>query len=159
MISLIVARARNGAIGRNGAMPWQIPEDLAFFKRETLGGAIVMGRNTWDSLPTKPLAKRLNIVVSSNPETAEVVVPSVTAAVNLARDQGYQRVYGIGGTRIYEEMLPLAQRLLISEVEVEVQDADAFFPSFDAGNWEEIDERPLRLRDPACCLRELLKRP
>lgn len=158
MISLIVARARNGAIGRDGTIPWDIPEDLKSFQRETLGGALIMGRNTWDSLPVKPLPRRFNIVVSSRPDAAEVVAPSVAAAVALARAQGYDRVYGIGGARIYEEMIPTADRLLISEVDIQVQDADTFFPHVDLGMWREINERALRLTGPRCHLREYLKR-
>ena len=65
MLTLIAARARNGAIGKDGTLPWHIPEDLKFFKRETLGGAIIMGRRTWESLPFKPLKDRLNLVVTS----------------------------------------------------------------------------------------------
>ena len=118
MISLVVGRARNGAIGRDGDIPWFLPEDLKTFQRETLGGAIIMGRATWVSLPKKPLPKRFNIVVSSQPDAAEVVVPSVAEAVKLAYAEGYHRVYGIGGFGIYSEMLPLADRLLISEVDM-----------------------------------------
>lgn len=158
MISLIVARARNGAIGRDGIMPWHLPEDLKFFQRETLGGAVIMGRNTWHSLPVRPLAERFNIVVSSDPEIAEVVVPSVPAAVDLALGQGHRRIYGIGGARIYKEMLPLARRLLISEVDIEVHDADTFFPQVDMDAWDAINEQPLRTSKPACCLHEYLRR-
>lgn len=158
MITLIVARAENGAIGRDGMIPWHLPEDLRSFQRETLGGALIMGRKTWESLPVKPLPKRLNIVVSARPETAEVVAPTVAAAIELASSQGHNRIYGIGGARIYEEMLPVANRLLISEVELEVKDADTFFPNVDLKTWYIIDERPLRLAGPKCYLREYLKR-
>lgn len=158
MITLIVARARNGAIGRDGTMPWHLPEDLKFFQRETMGGALIMGRHTWGSLPVKPLANRPNIVVSSHTEIAELVVPSVTAAVDLAVRQGYQRIYGIGGARIYEEMLPLAHRLLISEVNIEVHDADTFFPHVDMDIWNAINKRPLRTAGPACCMHEYVRR-
>lgn len=65
MLTLIAARARDGAIGKDGQLPWHLPEDLAFFKRETLGGAIIMGRRTWESLPFRPLKERLNLVVTS----------------------------------------------------------------------------------------------
>ena len=112
MISLVVGRARNGAIGRDGDIPWFLPGDLKTFQRETLGGAIIMGRATWVSLPKKPLPRRFNIVVSSQPDAADVVVPSVADAVQLAYAEGYHRVYGIGGFGIYSEMLPLADRLL-----------------------------------------------
>ncbi len=157
MISLIVARARNGAIGRDGAIPWQIPEDLKFFQRETLGGVIIMGRNTWESLPVKPLPKRLNIVVSSNPDAADIVVPSVKAAVAHVLDLGYSRIYGIGGAQIYGEMLPLAHRLLISEVDIDVPDADTFFPEFDRDGWQEISRMPLSQGEPACVLHEFIR--
>ncbi len=80
MITLIVARDRNGAIGKDNTIPWHAPEDLKAFQRETLGGAIIMGRNTWDSLPVKPLKNRLNIVVSSDPNCADLVVPSLGAS-------------------------------------------------------------------------------
>lgn len=127
MITLIVARAVNGAIGRDGTIPWQVPEDLKSFQRETLGGALIMGRNTWESLPVKPLSKRLNIVVSSNVDAAEIVVSSVAKGIQLASEKGYDRVYGIGGAQIYLEMMPLADRLMVSEVDIEVPDADTFF--------------------------------
>jgi dihydrofolate reductase len=158
MITLIVARAQNGAIGRDGTIPWHLPEDLKSFQRETLGGALIMGRNTWDSLPVKPLSKRLNIVVSSRPDAAYLVAPSVAAAVEIASAQGYDRVYGIGGARIYEEMIPIAHRLLISEVEIEVPDADTFFPNLDLNTWRVVNERTLREVGPKCYVREYLRR-
>lgn len=150
MISLIVARDRNGAIGKDGDIPWQAPEDLAFFQRETTGGAIIMGRNTWDSLPFKPLKNRLNIVVSSRDVDAEHVVGSVAAAVALAETHGYRRIYGIGGAGIYTEMLGMAHRLLITEVDVEVTGADTWFPTVDDEKWHVIGESVLREAGPAC---------
>lgn len=157
MITLIVARDRNGAIGRDGTIPWHIPEDLRLFKQETLGGALIMGRRTWESLPVRPLPSRLNIVVSTRPDTAEIVSPSVAGAVEIAM-RDCQRVYGIGGARIYAEMLPMAHRLLISEVEIDVSDADTFFPPLDPHRWEVVAERALRETGPACLLREYLRR-
>ncbi|MGJ8546975.1 MAG: dihydrofolate reductase [Sulfitobacter sp.] len=157
MITLVVARAKNGAIGRDGTIPWQVPEDLKAFQRETLGGALIMGRNTWDSLPVKPLSRRLNIVVSSREDAADIVVPSVAAGAALASAQGYDRIYGIGGAGIYQEMMPLAHRLLISEVDMDVPDADTFFPPFDAAEWQVISERVLRAEGPGCLVREYLR--
>ncbi len=157
MISLIVARARNGAIGRNGTIPWDVPEDLKFFQRETLGGAIIMGRNTWDSLPFKPLPRRLNIVVSSRGVDADNVVPDIASAVDLARGQGYGRIYGIGGAGIYGGMIGLAHRLLISEVALDVPDADTFFPDFDTDGWVRGVSLPLRADGPACTVHEYLR--
>ncbi|TNJ48227.1 dihydrofolate reductase [Phaeobacter sp. B1627] len=157
MITLIVARARNGAIGKDNDIPWHAPEDLKAFQRETLGGAIIMGRNTWDSLPVKPLKNRLNIVVSSNPEAAETVVPSITEAIALARREGYARIYGIGGAGIYKGMLAQADRLMITEVDLDIDDADAFFPSVDPDDWRRVLEVPLRAAAPKCVLTEFLR--
>lgn len=142
MITLIAAHDRNRAIGKDGDIPWHLPEDLAMFKRETLGGALIMGRRTWESLPFKPLPKRLNIVVSRDKGLTEHVVSSVEEGIALAQSLGYFRVYGIGGQRIYEAMLPLAHRLLITEVDIEVEDADAFFPEIGEG-WREVGNKML----------------
>ncbi|MBO9479205.1 dihydrofolate reductase [Shimia sp. R11_0] len=158
MITLVVARAESGAIGRDGDIPWHIPEDLKTFQRETLGGALIMGRNTWDSLPVKPLPKRLNIVVSSQPDVAECVTPSVADAVALATAQGYDRIYGIGGAGIYREMLDIAHRLLITEVAMKVGGADTFFPDFDTKNWDVISRRPLEGAQIPCEVCEYIRR-
>lgn len=157
MITLIVARDRNGAIGKDNTIPWHAPEDLKAFQRETLGGAIVMGRNTWDSLPFKPLKNRLNLVVSSNPEAADEVHGSVTEAVAAAYAQGYRRVYGIGGAGIYREMMQIADRLLITEVAVEVEGADTFFPEISEAEWQRQGDTQLRSADPACVMVEYLR--
>lgn len=158
MISLVVGRARNGAIGRSGDIPWHIPEDLKTFQRETLGGAVIMGRSTWDSLPKKPLPRRFNIVVSSNAQAAEVVVPSVAEAIALATAEGYDRIYGIGGAGIYREMMPLAHRMLITEVDTEVPDADTFFPEFSDQAWTLIAKRTLAGAAVPCEVCEYLRR-
>jgi dihydrofolate reductase len=158
MITLIVARARNGAIGRDGDIPWHAPEDLNFFQRETLGGAIIMGRNTWDSLPVKPLPRRFNLVVSSRSDAAETVVSSVAEGIAVALRQGISRIYGIGGAGIYTEMLPLADRLLITEVDLEIADADTFFPVIEDDQWQEISQISLRAASPKCDLREFARR-
>ncbi|MBT8152960.1 dihydrofolate reductase [Epibacterium ulvae] len=157
MITLIVARDRNGAIGKDNTIPWFAPEDLKAFQRETHGGAIIMGRNTWDSLPVKPLKNRLNIVVSSNPDCADLVVSSVDLAVVEARAQGYMRIYGIGGAGIYRGMMEIADRLLITEVETEVEGADTFFPEVQETNWKVAARNSLRTADPACVMVEYLR--
>ncbi len=157
MLTLVVGRAKNGAIGRDGDIPWFIPEDLATFQRETLGGAIIMGRNTWDSLPKKPLPRRFNIVVSSQPDAAEVVVGTVTEAVALARSEGYDRVYGIGGAGIYREMMSIADRMLITDVDTVIEDADTFFPDFDPTAWRLAHERDLKGASLDCMVREYMR--
>ena len=158
MLTLIVARARNGAIGKGNDIPWHAPEDLKMFQRETTGGAVVMGRNTWDSLPFKPLKNRLNIVVSRDKTLTEVVVASVSDAIQAGYDQGYQRIYGIGGQSIYRDLLPLADRLLVTEVDLVIEDADAFFPDFVEGDWDQVSTAELRPSGPKCTLRELIRK-
>jgi dihydrofolate reductase len=157
MISLVVGRDKNGAIGKGNDIPWYAPEDLKFFKRETLGGAIIMGRNTWDSLPFKPLKDRMNIVVSSQGCGAEHVCKSVSGAVELAYASGYRRVYGIGGAGIYREMIEIADRLLITEVALEVEGADTFFPEFATADWNILGETLLQDVEPKCRVYEYLR--
>lgn len=158
MISLVVARARGGAIGRDNTIPWHSPQDLRMFQRETLGSAVIMGRRTWESLPAKPLKNRLNIVVSRDAGLAERVVDGVPAAIAMAHDAGYTRICGIGGQAIYREMLPMADRLVVTEVALDIPDADAFFPDFDETAWRELTRRTLAGDGPSCVLRELIRR-
>ena len=157
MLTLVVARARNGAIGRDGTIPWEAPEDLKLFQRETLGGAVIMGRHTWDSLPVKPLKSRLNIVVSSDPDCAPIVCASLDEAIALARAEGYFRIYGIGGTRIFEELMPRSDRILLTEVDLDVPDADTFLPDLGPG-WTEEATEVIRTEAPRCTARELVRR-
>lgn len=160
MLTLIVARAQGGAIGKNGTIPWHAPEDLALFQRETTGGVVIMGRKTWQSLPKKPLPRRMNIVVTSSamPEMADVQFLPFDAAMTVARDSGNPRLYGIGGAGIYAALFPMADRLLITEVDTTVPEADAFFPPFDLQDWREIARYPLRDANPHAYCRELLRR-
>lgn len=158
MITLIVARDQNGAIGKDNTIPWHAPEDLKCFQRETLGGAVIMGRNTWGSLPFKPLKNRLNLVVSSDPNAAEIVCPSIEAALAEARAQGYLRIYGIGGAGIYREMLPIADRMVITEVDTVVDSPDTHFPAFSASEWAIASQTELRSEAPNCVAVEYLRR-
>lgn len=154
MLTLIVARARNGAIGRDGTIPWHAPEDLAAFQRETLGGAVIMGRRTWDSLPKRPLPRRLNIVVTSQPgDSDDALFLPLEQARDVALKHGYLRHYAIGGAGIYSAFLPMADRLVITEVDLDVADADTFFPEPDLSQWRLCAEIPLRSAAPACTLR------
>lgn len=158
MLTLIVARARNGAIGRDGDIPWHAPEDLAMFKRETLGGALIMGRKTWESLPFKPLKNRLNVVVTRGDAAgACATARSVEEALDTCHAQGHRRVYGIGGAQIYAALLPMADRLLITEVDLDIPDADTFFPDIDPSAWRSTPPLPLRSEAPACILQEYLR--
>ena len=136
LLTLVVARARNGTIGRNNTLPWRLPEDLAHFKRTTMGAPIIMGRKTWDSIG-RPLPGRRNIVVSRNTalklEGAEVV-GSLEAAQLLCI--GVEQVFLIGGAQLYAEALPSADRLVVTEIDADVE-GDAFFPAVDRAQWIE----------------------
>ena len=138
-ISFVVARADNGVIGRDGALPWHIPEDLKHFRRLTMGKPIVMGRKTWDSLG-KALPGRHNIVVSRNPAFAAegaTVVRSLAAAFEAA--EGEEAVV-IGGAALFAEALPLATRIHLTEVH-STPEGDVTMPPF-GDAWRETAREP-----------------
>ena len=142
-LCLIVARARNGAIGRDGDLPWRLSDDLKHFKRTTKGCQIIMGRKTWESLPKRPLPGRDNIVLSRDGHYAAAdarvytdVAAAIAAARSLAKASGRDEVFVTGGEAIYAAALPHADRLYITEVETEI-DGDAFFPNFDESAFTE----------------------
>ena len=134
-LTLVAARARNGVIGRDGGLPWRIPADLAHFKATTMGAPIVMGRRTWESIG-RPLPGRRNVVVSRNPELAvdgAEVVASLDAALAVCGD--VPEVFVIGGAELYAAALPVADRLVLTEVDADV-DGDTYFPPLDAREWQ-----------------------
>ncbi|MBB1594524.1 dihydrofolate reductase [Achromobacter sp. UMC46] len=135
-LTLIVAYSDNRVIGRDNTLPWKLPGDLAHFKRSTLGHPIVMGRKTWDSLG-RPLPGRANIVISRNPDfvaPGATVVTTLDAAIAACGD--VEQAFVIGGAQIYAQALPLARRVLATEVHAQV-DGDAFFPLLPAFQWKE----------------------
>lgn len=141
-ITLIVARARNGVIGRNGALPWRLPEDLAFFKRTTMGHPMVMGRRTWDSIG-RPLPGRRNLVVSRQAGFVAAggeVVPSLDDA--LRRCEGSTEVFVIGGAQLYRDALPRAGRLIVTEIDADF-DGDTHWPRPDPAQWREASREHL----------------
>jgi dihydrofolate reductase len=132
-LSLLMAVARNGVIGHHGELPWRLPEDMAFFRRTTTGHTVVMGRKTWDSLPARfrPLPQRRNIVVTRNAAWSAPgaeAVPSLQAAMDLAA--GAARLIVIGGAELYAAALPLADELLLTEIDADIQ-GDTHLPAFD----------------------------
>jgi len=143
-IAIVVARARNGVIGRDGGLPWRLKSDMALFKETTLFKPVIMGRKTWDSLPKKPLPSRLNIVLSRDgsfePKQA-VVCERFAEAVEIGREQaeddGAQEVCVIGGVALFELALPKARRLYITEVEANPE-GDVQFPPFSEEDWKEV---------------------
>ena len=96
-------------------------------------------------------------MVTSQADLYEHTAPSISAAIGLARAEGYFRVYGIGGQGVYEAMLPMAHRLLLTEVNTVVEDADAFFPAFDETGWKELSNRGLQSEAFGCVVRELVR--
>jgi dihydrofolate reductase len=126
-LALIAAIARNRVIGRDGKIPWHIPEDLKRFKRLTTGHSVVMGRKTWESLG-KPLSNRRNIVITSTPIPGIECYESVDAAFTALKDQ--ERVFVIGGAQVYAELLDKADELYVTFVDQEVE-GDAHFPPFE----------------------------
>jgi len=136
-ITLVAAVARNGVIGRAGRLPWRLPADLRRFRAVTWGHPIVMGRRTWESIG-RPLAGRRNIVVTRRPDyraPGAEVVGSPEAALAAAADAG--EVMVIGGGELYAAFLPLAGRILLTEVDAEPE-GDARFPDLDPTEWEEV---------------------
>lgn len=125
-------------IGRANRLPWKLPADMGWFRRHTLGKPILMGRKTFDSLGRKALPQRTNIVISRNRELAAegvVVVASLQQALTAAAPAAECMV--IGGAQIYQQALPLAQRLYITQVH-DVFDGDTWFPEFDLSQWREV---------------------
>ncbi|HUO01988.1 MAG TPA: dihydrofolate reductase [Rhizomicrobium sp.] len=137
MITLILAIADNGVIGRDGAIPWRISDDLKRFKQLTIGKPVVMGRKTWDSLPRKPLPERTNIVITRQPGwQAEGAVTASSLDDALAKAEDAAEVMVIGGAEIYRAALAKAQRIELTEVHRPFE-GDARF-SFDRSPWREM---------------------
>jgi dihydrofolate reductase len=134
-LTLIVATDRNNGIGINNALPWRLPEDLAFFKRTTTGHPIIMGRKTFDSIG-RPLPNRRNIVITRNPDWHHAGVEAVSSLQAAAALVGEGEAFVIGGAQIYVEALALARRLIVTEIDAEFA-CDAFFPPLDRSSWTE----------------------
>jgi dihydrofolate reductase len=137
-LHLIYARARNGVIGRDNTLPWHLPEDLAHFKRLTLGCPVIMGRKTWDSLPPKfrPLPGRSNIVITRQPDWHDVgaiAAHGLQAALSLCAQADH--VWVIGGAQIYAQALPLATTVEVTEIDADFA-GDAHAPALGA-QWRE----------------------
>ena len=134
--SIVVAVARNGVIGRDNALPWRLPADMAHFKKVTMGHPVVMGRRTYESIG-RPLPGRKNIVVTRNrafDAPGCTVVTSLDEAWRAAGDA--DEVCVIGGTTLFEETLPVADVIHLTEVEADVP-GDTYFPPFDRRQWKE----------------------
>lgn len=145
MIALIAALAKNRVIGDQNRLLWHLPEDMRYFRDTTRGNPVIMGRKTWESLPSafRPLPGRANFVVSRNlayqAEGARLC-GSLDAAIEQAQATRAAEIFIIGGAEIYRQALPKADRLYLTEIEQDFV-GDAIFPEFSASLWHEIARR------------------
>lgn len=141
-LSLIAAVSADGGIGRNGRLLFHIPADMKRFKALTTGHTVVMGRLTFESLPKGALPNRRNIVVTRNQDYAAPGIETAYSIADALQTAGNtDEVFVIGGAQIYGETLPLAGRMYLTVIDKAAPDADAFFPTFDSQDWEEIDRQ------------------
>jgi len=146
-IALVVAMSKNRVIGVNNSLPWRLPSDLKRFKALTTGKVIIMGRRTFESIGLKPLPERMNFVITKNEELANkfvfeqpnlfvftALLPALSYAAQIERTS--EEIMVIGGSTLYKECLPLANRIYLTTVGVECA-GDTFFPEeFDRDNWQ-----------------------
>jgi dihydrofolate reductase len=138
LVSMIVAMAQNGVIGRDNTLPWRLPEDLRRFKAITMGKSILMGRKTFESIG-KALPGRLNFVLTRDRDwraDGVVVVNSVEEALRKVR--GTDELIAIGGAEIYRLFMPFARRIYLTQVHAEIE-GDTVFPDFDPTQWVDVE--------------------
>ncbi|MEC0330661.1 dihydrofolate reductase [Paenibacillus sp. FSL R5-0527] len=135
-ITLIWAMAQNGVIGRNNQLPWRLPADLKFFKAQTMGKTMIMGRKTWESMGSKPLPGRHSVVLTQDTsyraEGADVVH---TLEEALRYEKGGEELMVIGGAGVFRLFFPIADKLLVTRIDQDIE-GDVFFPAL---NWEDFD--------------------
>ena len=144
LISLVAALDRRRGIGKGNDLPWRLPDDLKRFKALTLGKPVLMGRKTAESLG-RALPGRLNLVLTRSgraPFEGMQAIASFEQARALAEAGGAEELCVIGGAEIYALLLPLAHRLHLTHVDTQVDNADAFFPAFDATQWRVVHREP-----------------
>ena len=146
-LSIIVAVAADGAIGRGGDLLFPISADLKRFKAITMGHPIIMGRKTFESFPKGPLPGRRNIVITRNAGYAPegvTVVHSLDEAIAAARADGTDEAFVIGGSQIYAQAMPVADKLYLTRIEATAPDADAYFPDIDPEIWAETERSDIQ---------------
>lgn len=146
IISIIVAMSENRVIGRNNQLPWHLPGDLKHFKSVTWGKPILMGRLTYESIG-RPLPGRTNIVLTHDPSYMApgcVVVNSFEHAMNAAK--GFDELMVIGGARVFEKMLPMADRLYLTQIHATVE-GDTFFPEWESNQWVACEKNHFSAND------------
>lgn len=135
MIGLIVARSKNNVIGKNGQIPWKIKGEQKQFKELTTGNVVIMGRKSYEEIG-HPLPNRMNIVVSGSVNyTGEnlLTVKSLKEAIEAAGDAD---VYVSGGYGLFKEAMPMVDKMYITEIDMEIEDGDVFFPEFDKSDFD-----------------------
>lgn len=140
-ITMIWAMGRNGVMGKDNGMPWRLPRDMAFFKQQTIGKTIVMGRKTWESFGSRPLKDRVNVIMTRDKEfTAQgaQVIHSLEEALEYANNQ---ELMIIGGAQIYEKWLPYADRLLVTRIDEDFE-GDTVFPDVEWSDWGMTEQIP-----------------
>lgn len=141
IISLIVAASSNNAIGRDNQLLWHLPTDLKFFKNTTWALPVIMGRKTFDSVGSRPLQGRTNIIISRQQGLNSAYdnvwfASSLEDAIAQAKKLDTKEIMIAGGANIYEQALPLANRIYLTRVHAHIDGADAFFPAFDTNEWK-----------------------
>jgi dihydrofolate reductase len=140
-VTLLAAVGRNGVIGRDGDLPWHLPEDLRHFKVTTMGHPIVMGRRTFESIGRVLPGRRTLVVTRSATWQHPDVETAHSFEEALALAGPADEVFVVGGGEVYAAALPFAHRLLLTEVDAE-PDGDTFFPEWDRGRWREVAREP-----------------
>ncbi len=148
LITLIVAAGEDDAIGRDNDLLWKLPQDMRFFKNTTWGMPVAMGRKTFQSMGSRPLPGRFNIVISRQPDTTSDRLPdlrhvsSLDAAIAWARETNCRELFIAGGAEIYALAMPLADRILLTRVHATFPDADAHFRGFEPEIWNLTSAQP-----------------
>ncbi|MWN06160.1 type 3 dihydrofolate reductase [Gilliamella sp. Pas-s95] len=144
VLSIIVAMAHNRVIGLNNQMPWHLPADLAWFKKNTINKPVIMGRKTFESIG-RPLPNRHNIIISRQAAIGSHTIPhvswvqSIEAAILLAQTRHVDEAFIIGGGNIYQQALPLVDRLYLTHIDAELQ-GDTYFPDYLSEQWQVIHQ-------------------
>ena len=144
-LTLIAAMGKNRAIGLAGRMPWHLPAELQHFKQATMGKAIMMGRKTWQAIG-RPLPGRQNIVVTRNPDFLAEGVDLASSLEDAVRISESDEVMVIGGGQLYALGLPLAERLILTLIDIEPE-ADTWFPEWDEQQWSQTSEKHFPIDD------------
>ena len=145
IVSLVVAASTNNAIGKGNQLPWHLPNDMKFFKNTTWGLPVIMGRKTFESMGSKALNGRINIIITRQKNykaEGAIVSDSIKDAMFVTKETDCNEICIIGGGEIFNEMMPNANRIYMTRVHTHL-DGDAFFPDIDTNKWKLISSQRL----------------